>query len=200
MSAPPSRYSAPADRACAASETTGLARCGRHGPSGASAWNKRYFIRARAAGHAERDQHPPSPVVLPQRRVAGIDAVYRDGFERPLVRELARAPNLHAPSRAGLRHHEPLAPPLEQRGIRQVIRAGEHRSRLADAVRAEFGAGDCALAFAVRVLLEKHECAAVMLGEERIGVEAVRRRIHDRERILRPTAPEREHPLLRRGC
>ena len=77
-----------------------------------------------------------------------------------------------------------------------MIRAGEHRLRFADAARAELGAGDCALAFLVRVVLEKYERAAVMLGEERVGVESVGRRIHDREPMVRATAPEREYSLL----
>ena len=77
-----------------------------------------------------------------------------------------------------------------------MLRAGEHRERLPHPVRSELGDGDRPLRVAVRVVLEEHKRAAVLLGQERIGVEVARGRVYDREPVVRSATTERDDPLF----
>jgi hypothetical protein len=170
-------------------------------PEGRVRIEQRHLIGARSAGHTERDEHPPAPIVLTYGGVAGIDAVERDPLERPLLRELASSPDLHPTPGSGLRHHEPLTAPPEQRWIGHVIRSGEDRSRLADPARAQLGDGNRTRgAVSLRAVFEKHECPPILLREKRIGIKAVRRRVDDREPIVGAAPAKREHPLFLQGA
>ena len=143
-------------------------------------------LRHRAAPRldAEIGEHPPTSVLLVERRVDDRHVVHQDFFERPPIGETRRAIELESPIARALGKHPMLAAPSENERIGKMVRRLEHRTHRSELPIDHFGDGNMPLLRAVKQFLDENKVTSFVLDWKWIGPKTIRRRKNLLEMIV----------------